>query len=73
MDRWLNGLHYLSVVLLAIGVLSILIGTVGGGSELWVLAGILLIVAAVVKIAVIWIWVHLARMGTDDHHPEEAP
>lgn len=38
----------------------------------WLLAGVLLTWAGIVKIIVVLIWTNVARLGTDDHKPEKA-
>lgn len=41
--------------------------------EVWLLAGIMLTWAGLVKIIVVLIWDRVAHLGTSDHHPTPAP
>lgn len=41
-------------------------------SPTWLLTGVLLTWAGIVKIIVVLIWTYLARLGTDEHQPEDA-
>jgi hypothetical protein len=35
----------------------------------WQLAGLMLALAGVVKIIVVYLWTHVANLGTDRHNP----
>jgi len=39
----------------------------------WLLAGIMLTWAGILKIVVVLIWDRIAHLGTNDHHPTPAP
>ncbi len=41
--------------------------------QVWLLAGIMLIWAGIVKIVVVLIWDRIAHLGTNDHQPTPAP
>ncbi len=40
---------------------------------MWLLAGIMLTWAGIVKIVVVLIWDRIAKLGTNDHQPTPAP
>ena len=62
-------LRYVSWVLVAMGVLAVVATPLFDLGEAVTLAGIMLILAGVVKIVVVHIWTNLAGLGTDRHQP----
>ena len=62
-------LKYLSMFLTAIGVLMAGAAWLLDLDQVFILGGVLLAWAGVVKIAVVAIWTRVALMGTDDHRP----
>jgi hypothetical protein len=57
----------------SIGISSVLIAIIGDLDPLWLLSGLLLAWAGIVKIVVTLIWTRVAQMGTDDHQPVPGP
>ena len=69
-------MRYLRITSWAItlaGLLIIAVAMLAGLSVVWLLAGIMLTWAGVVKIAVVLIWERVARLGTSEHRPTPAP
>lgn len=69
-------MRYLRITSWAItlaGLLTIAVAMLAGLSVVWLLAGIMLTWAGVVKIAVVLIWERVARLGTSEHRPTPAP
>ncbi|MGB3305623.1 MAG: hypothetical protein WBA63_05515 [Thermomicrobiales bacterium] len=69
-------MRYLRITSWAItlaGLLTIAAAMLAGLSVVWLLAGIMLTWAGVVKIAVVLIWERVARLGTSEHRPTPAP
>ena len=64
-------LNIASWAITALGLLAIIASAVLDLNAMWLLAGILLTWAGIVKIIVVLIWTRLARMGTDRHRPEK--
>lgn len=62
-------LKSLSLVLTGIGVLMAGAAWLLNLDQVYILGGVLLAWAGVVKIAVVTIWTRVALMGTDDHRP----
>lgn len=62
-------LKYLSWFLTAIGVVMAAAAWVLGLDQVFILGGVLLAWAGIVKIAVVAIWTRVALMGTDEHRP----
>ena len=62
-------LRYVSWVLVGLGLLAIVAAPLFDLGEVVTLAGIMLILAGVVKIVVVYIWTNLAGLGTDRHKP----
>lgn len=65
----LHHLNLVSLAIVALGVISLGWGIVTTDGELWQLAGVMLILAGLIKVAVIHLWVRLAGLGTDRHDP----
>lgn len=66
-------LHITSWAMTAVGAAISLLGMLLSLDVLWLLAGILLAITGVVKIVMLAIWTRLARLGTDEHEPINAP
>ena len=58
----MRNLAILSYVITTIGILMIAITMLSDLSELWMLSGVLLVIAGVVKIAVVQIWQRVAGL-----------
>lgn len=65
----LHHLHFTSWALFALGVAALVMAPLFGWSEVFQLAGMLLIICGLVKVAVVWVWKSLAHMETDRHDP----
>ncbi len=55
-------LRLLSYAISAVGVLMVVTALAAGLSALWLLSGMLLVIAGVVKIAVVHIWQYIAGL-----------
>lgn len=67
-------LSLVSYVLVALGLVAILAGEAAGAGATWTLAGLLSVVAGVIKVAVIMLWRTVAGFGDSNHVTgEEAP
>ena len=62
-------LKNLSFVLTAIGVAMAAAAWILDLDQVYILGGVLLAWAGIVKIAVVAIWTRVALIGTDDHRP----
>jgi Ni,Fe-hydrogenase I cytochrome b subunit len=65
-------LHHLMVAswtLIALGIVAFVTGILVTDGELWQLAGVMLVLAGGVKVAMIHIWHRVAGMETDRHDP----
>lgn len=65
-------LRTLSWVMTILGILLIAGTQIAGLGLTWLLAGVMLTWAGIVKIIVVFIWTNVAHMGTDRHRPEDA-
>lgn len=65
-------LHITSWAMTALGILAVVVHMLLGLSPMWLLGGVLLTWAGIVKIIVVLIWTRIARMGTDGHIPEKS-
>lgn len=63
--RYLRSISYL---LAGIGLAMIVLATLLDLREMWILAGMLLVVAGIVKIVMVHVWVNVAGFGSA-HHP----
>jgi hypothetical protein len=66
-------LHRISWLVTLLGIGIILAAWVADLDPVWLLAGILLAWAGLVKIVVVLIWTRVALMGTDEHRPTPSP
>lgn len=65
----LRHLMMASWTLVALGIAAFVAGLLTADGELWQLAGVMLVLAGVVKVAIIHIWHRVAGMETDRHDP----
>jgi hypothetical protein len=65
-------LQLASYAITVFGILLALVAAVADLGAAWLLAGILLAWAGIVKIVVVLIWTKLAHMGSDRHAPERS-
>ena len=65
-------LQLTSYAMTLLGVLLAVVASVADLGAAWVLAGVLLTWAGIVKIAVVLIWTRLAHLGTGQHSPERS-
>lgn len=66
----MNHLRLTSYAITAVGILLVAVAAVADLGAMWVLSGLLLAWAGLVKIAVVLIWTRIAGLGTDEHTPE---
>jgi hypothetical protein len=59
--RYLRSISYL---IAAIGLAMIVLATLLDLREMWIVAGMLLVVAGIVKIAMVHVWVNVAGFGS---------
>lgn len=62
-------LRYISYVLAALGLVVAGAAWALDLDQVYILGGILLAWAGIIKIVVVAIWARVAMMGTDDHRP----
>jgi len=68
-------LRYLTVTswgMTILGVLAIVAAALLNIDPVWMLLGIMLLLAGVVKLGMMLIWTRVAKMGTDQHRPIDA-
>ncbi len=68
-------LRYLTVTswgMTILGVLAIVAAALLDIDPVWMLLGIMLLLAGVVKLGMMLIWTRVAKMGTDQHRPIDA-
>lgn len=68
-------MKYLTITswaMLLIGLAIVAVWYLAGLDAVWVLGGVLLAWAGLVKIGIVLIWTRLAHMGTDRHAPERS-
>lgn len=65
-------LNLTSWAMLLLGVLIVIAWFMLGLDPVWLLGGVLLAFAGVVKIGIVLIWTRLAHLGTDRHSPEKS-
>ena len=68
----MNRLRLASYAMTVLGVALALAAGLTSMGAAWLLAGILLAWAGLVKIVVVLIWTRVARLGTDRHMPEHS-
>lgn len=62
-------LRYTAYLMTAIGSITVGAGWILDLDQVYMLVGVLLAWAGIVKIAVVAIWTKVAMIGTDDHRP----
>jgi hypothetical protein len=62
-------LRLASFAMTGLGILAMILATVFDLGAAVLLGGLLLTWAGIVKIVVVYIWTHIAGLGTDRHHP----
>jgi hypothetical protein len=65
-------MHHLRITswaIVALGVVAFAAGLLLTIGDVWQLAGLLLIIAGLVKVAMVHLWVNLAGLGSDRHDP----
>lgn len=65
-------LHSASWGITALGVLAIIAAVVLDLDAMWLMGGILLTWAGIVKVIVVLIWTRIASIGSDRHLPEKS-
>jgi len=65
----MNQLHRISWILTVAGLGLALSAWLADFSEVWLLSGMLLTLAGIVKIIVVQIWLRVAGLGDDQHPP----
>lgn len=65
----MHHLQRISWAMTALGAVIIVVALLADLNQVWLLAGILLAWAGLVKIVVTLIWTRVAGLGSDDHHP----
>lgn len=65
-------LHLTSWIMTVLGLIIAIAARILDIDPMWFLAGVMLAWAGFVKIAVVQIWAKLARLGTDEHVPEQS-
>lgn len=66
-------LYLTAWIITALGILLTMLALLAGMDALWLLAGILLALTGAVKIVMLHIWTRIAKLGTDEHEPINAP
>jgi hypothetical protein len=62
-------LRWLSIAMTVAGVALAVVALSAGLAPVYALSGIMLAWAGVVKVAVVYLWTHVAGLGTDRHDP----
>jgi hypothetical protein len=65
-------MHHLRITswaIVALGVVAFAAGLLFPIGDVWQLAGLLLIIAGLVKVAMVHLWTNLAGLGSDRHDP----
>lgn len=65
-------LNLTSWAMLLLGAAIVAAWAIAGLDAMWLLGGVLLAWAGIVKIGIVLIWTRLAHMGTDRHLPEKS-
>lgn len=61
-----------SVGTLVLGILWIVFAWIAIPDPIWIMPGMLLVIAGIVKVVAVQIWVRVAKLGTDEHDPIKA-
>lgn len=62
-------LRWTSIAITTLGAITLMAAIVLNLGAAFLLTGILLAMAGMVKIVVVHLWVHIAALGTDNHEP----
>jgi hypothetical protein len=65
-------LRSISYLLAAAGLAMIVLATLLDLREMWIVAGMLLVVAGIVKIVMVHVWVNVAGFGSAQHPPDNS-
>ena len=65
----MHHLQRISWAMALVGIVTVGIALIFDLDPVWLLAGILLAWAGIVKIVITLIWTRVAQMGTDEHRP----
>ena len=68
----MHHLRLTSYAITALGIMLVAIAALTNLGAMWMLSGILLAWAGLVKIAVVLIWTKVARLGSDAYTPERS-
>ncbi len=69
----MHHLQRISWALTLLGIGMVLVSIAADLDAIWLLAGLLLAWAGIVKIAVTLVWTRIAHMGSDEHQPIPGP
>jgi hypothetical protein len=69
----MHHLKRISWAMTAVGIAVVVLSVSIDLDAMWLLSGVLLAWAGVVKIVVTLIWTRVAQMGTDEHRPTPSP
>jgi hypothetical protein len=61
-----------SVGTLVLGVFWIVVAWMAAPDQIWIMPGMLLVIAGIVKVVTVQIWVKVVKLGTDEHDPIKA-
>lgn len=61
-----------SIGILLLGVCWIVLAWFAAPDRIWIVPGMFLVVAGIVKVITVQLWVRLAKLGTDEHDPIKA-
>lgn len=65
-------LHLTSWIITLLGLVITIASRILDIDPMWLLAGVLLTWAGIVKIIIVQLWTRLAKLGTDEHVPEHS-
>lgn len=68
-------LRYLTITswgMTILGIIAIAAAAFLSVDPVWMLLGIMLLMAGIVKIGMMLVWTRIAKMGTDEHSPIDA-
>ncbi len=65
-------LMVISVGTLLLGLLWIGLAWYAAPDPIWIMPGMLLVIAGIVKVVAVQIWIKVAKLGTDEHDPIKA-
>lgn len=65
-------LMILSVGMIITGIIWMLVAWFAPMDSIWVIPGLFMVIAGIMKIVAVQIWIHIAKLGTDEHRPIKA-